>query len=57
MSYNLQEYEMRTHSKAAASQKYQDFCILNKNSGDDTLNPVLHTSICWTCRTHDPQFL
>jgi len=27
---------------------------LNKNSGDDTLNPVLCASVCWIFRTHDP---
>jgi len=31
-------------------------CVLNKNSGDDTLNPVLCASVCWTFRTRDPQF-
>jgi len=25
-------------------------------SGDETLNPVLHTTFCWTFRTRDPQF-
>jgi len=28
--------------------------MLNKNFGDDTLNPVLRASVCWTFRTHDP---
>jgi len=32
-------------------------CVkLNINSGDDTLNPALRASVCWTFRTHDPQF-
>ena len=34
----------------------RELCILNKNSGDDTLNAVLHVraSVCWTFRSHDP---
>jgi len=31
--------------------------MLNKNSGDDTLNPVLRASVCWTFGTHKPQIL
>ena len=53
LSYNVQEYEMKTLSKVVI-QKEKDLCILNKNSGDDTLNPVLSASVCWTFRTHDP---
>jgi len=29
-------------------------CIPNKNSRDDTLNPLLRGSFCWILRTHDP---
>lgn len=30
------------------------FCTLIKNSSDDSFNPVLRVSICWTFRTHNP---
>ena len=52
ISCNVHEYEMRTLSKVATFQTEKDLCILNKNSGDDSLNPV-----CWTFRTHNQQFL
>ena len=48
--YIVQKNEMRTY------QKQKDLCILNKNFEDDTLNPVLRASFCWTFRTHAPQF-
>jgi len=43
MSYNVQEYEMTALSKVFTFQKKKDLCklILNKNSADYTLNPVL----------------
>ena len=37
---------MKTLSKVVTSRKPKNLCILNKNSGEDTLNPVLRTSIC-----------
>jgi len=37
---------MTTLSKVVTFQKETDLCILNKNSGNDTLNPVLHASFC-----------
>jgi len=54
-SYNVQEYEMRTKWWLFRNRI---ICVqLNKNSGDDTLNHVLHASICSTVMTHDLQFL
>ena len=50
---------MRTLSKVVTFKKYSDLCrayarrILNKNSGNDTLNPVLEVT---HERTHDPRF-
>ena len=34
-------------------QNEKDLILSKKNSGDDTLNPVLHASVCWTFRTQD----
>ena len=41
----LQEYEIRTIF-------INRFCIISKNSRDDTLYPVLRASVCWTVKTH-----
>jgi len=41
-------------STALTFQKFKDLCILNKTSGDNTLNPVLCPSVCWIFWTHDP---
>ena len=48
--YTVQEYEMRTLYKVVTFQKWKDLCILNKISGDGTLNPVLYASVGWTFR-------
>jgi len=37
---------MKTLSKVVTFQKQKELCILHKNSGDDTRNPALRTSIC-----------
>jgi len=57
ISYNVQEYEMKTLSEVVTFLKKKDLCISNENSGDDTHNPVLRASFCWTFRTYDPQIL
>ena len=31
-------------------------CILDIKFRDEKVNPVLRSSVCWTFRTHDPQF-
>jgi len=43
---DVQDYEVKTLSKVVTFHKEKDVCILNKNSGDGTLNLVLHASIC-----------
>ena len=34
----------------------REICVYTTNSGDDTLNPVLRASVCWTFRIQDPSF-
>lgn len=50
ISYNVQEYEMKTHSRKIKSCAYEI-----KIPGRYTLNPLLIcASVCWTFRDHDP---
>ena len=37
---------MKALSKVVTFHKYKDLCILNRNSGDDTHNPVKCASVC-----------
>jgi len=53
VAYNVQKYETRSLSKEVTFRKYKDLCILNNNSGDDTLNSVLRASGWWTFRTRE----
>ena len=56
LCYYVQTNKMRTLSKFVTYQKWNDLCMLNKNSGNDALNHMLRASANWTSRTDGPQF-
>jgi len=57
ISNNVQIYEVRTLSKSRDFRNIKNCIQLNKNSGDDTFNPVLCASVCWNFRTQEtPNF-
>jgi len=47
---------MKTLSKMVSFHKGKDLCMLNRDSGDDALNPVLRVSVCRTFWTHNLLF-